>query len=89
MADNGMPDAGRVVLPLEAGSTGQHAGSLIRFECHGSNGKVYAPVRGFSVGVDTVRALISGRVNPDLPFLTFRERGVTVVMTLRDMKLSP
>ena len=69
-------------------STG-HAGALLQYHVSGVGGPVLLPIRGLSVGVDTVRALLGGRVNPDLPLFTLRAQGVTIVLTLRDLKLAP
>ena len=46
------------------------------------------PLRGVSVGIDTVRSLVNGRLNPDLPLMTLRFKGETYVLTLRDLKLA-
>ncbi len=45
------------------------------------------PLRGVSYGVDTVRRVLAGKLNPDLPLFTLRHRGETIVLTLRDLKL--
>lgn len=71
---------------LVPGSTGQAGASLTyRLTPDG----MPLPIKGLSVGVDTVRSLLGGRVNPDLPMFTCRVNGATVVVTLRDLKLAP
>ncbi len=47
------------------------------------------PLRGVSDGHAAVRSLVAGRLNPELPVLTYRVRGKTIYLTLRDLKLSP
>jgi len=46
------------------------------------------PLRGVSYGVDTVRSVLRGRLNPDLPLVTLRFKGETYVLTLKDLKLA-
>ena len=70
---------------LENGSTGD-VGPLIRLEL-GSKGIRMMPLRGVSDGIDTVRRMLEGRLNPNLPSLTLAFEGKTYVLTLADLKL--
>ena len=69
---------------LEEGSTAD-IGSLIKLEPI-EVGKPM-PLRGVSYGVDTVRAMLQGKLNPDLPIYALRHKGKHYVMTLADMRL--
>ena len=69
---------------LESGSTADVA-SLIRLEPIEVGTPM--PLRGVSYGVDTVRAVLQGRLNPDLPMYTMMHKGRPYVMTLADMRL--
>ena len=60
-------------------------GPLIRF--NPSEIRHPLPLRGVSYGVDTVRRVLAGKLNPDLPLFTLRVKGETIVLTLRDLKL--
>ncbi|MFA6044779.1 MAG: hypothetical protein WC718_07335 [Phycisphaerales bacterium] len=81
-----MAGNGNGIADLTASSTGQAGASLTyRLAPDGQP----LPIKGLSVGVDTVRSLLGGRVNPDLPLFTVRQNGVTVILTLRDLKLAP
>lgn len=63
-------------------------GPLIPFDVrNGQNAPI--PLRGVSSGHDAVRSLVAGKLNPDLPLLTYRAKGETIVLTLRDLKLAP
>lgn len=63
-------------------------GPLIEFGVVQRGTSHQLPVRGVSVGVDTVRALINGRLNADLPIMTLKFKGETYVLTLKDLKLA-
>ena len=69
---------------LESGST-MDIGNLIRLEPFEDGGMM--PLRGVSYGVDTVRAVLQGRLNPDLPMYTMMHKGRPYIMTLADMRL--
>lgn len=69
---------------LNSGSTAEIA-SLIRLEP--IEGTTVMPLRGVSYGVDTARAILQGRLNPDLPMYTLRHKGQTTIMTLADLRL--
>lgn len=69
--------------------TGTEAiGPLIGFEVRTGSG-TKLPLRAVSRGHDAVRAQVAGKLNPDLPLLTYRAGGETIVLTLRDLKLAP
>lgn len=69
---------------LEGSSTAD-IGSLIRLEPIEAG--TLMPLRGVSYGVDTVRAVLQGRLNPDLPMYTMMHRGRPYIMTLADLRL--
>ncbi len=45
------------------------------------------PLRGVSYGVDTVRRILQGKLNPELPMYTHRHKGQTYILTLADLRL--
>ena len=47
------------------------------------------PLRTVSYGAEAVRAMVAGRLNPDLPLITLKHKGETIIFTLRDLKLAP
>jgi len=63
-------------------------GPLVEFDVHQRGTTHQIPLRGVSYGVDTVRSLVNGRLNPDLPLVTLRFKGETYVLTLKDLKLA-
>lgn len=69
---------------LQSGSTIE-IGSLIRLEPIDDGTPM--PLRGVSYGVDTVRSLLQGRLNPDLPMYTMKHKGRKYIMTLADLRL--
>ena len=84
-----MAGNGNGTADLTPSSTGL-SGTLLAYRVPSpGHGQVVMPFRGYSVGVDTVRSLLAGRVNPDLPLFQVRLSGATVILTLRDLKLAP
>lgn len=84
-----MAGNGNGATDLTPSSTG-NAGALLAYRVPSAgHGQVLMPFRGYSVGVDTVRSLLAGRVNPDLPLFCVRTGGATIMLTLRDLKLAP
>jgi len=81
-----MASDGNGTTDLTASSTG-HVGVSLTYRLTPDG--MPLPIRGLSVGVDTVRSLLAGRVNPDLPLFQVRLNGATVMLTLRDLKLAP
>ena len=74
---------------MSVGDNGPEAvGPLISFDVKTGQGSGL-PLRGVSSGHDAVRSLVAGKLNPDLPLFTYRARGVTTILTLRDLKLAP
>ena len=69
---------------LENGSTGE-VGPLIRLEPVEVGTPM--PLRGVSYGVDTVRRILEGKLNPDLPMYTMKHSGQKYILTLADLRL--
>lgn len=69
---------------LEDGSTGD-IGPLIRLEPIEVGGLM--PLRGISYGVDTVRRILHGKLNSELPMYTMKHKGQTHILTLADLRL--
>ncbi len=69
-------------------AAGTEVGPQITFDVRTSEGKLL-PLRAMSGGHNAVRALVAGKLNPELPLLTYRVKGETITLTLRDLKLAP
>ena len=71
----------------EAGDRGPGVRLNARCNCSQRRG---IPVRGVLHGIDTVRAMLNRRLNPDLVVLSYRcaDCKQVVYMTLRDLHLA-
>ena len=45
------------------------------------------PLRGVPAGIDTVRRILDGKLNPELVLFTMRVSGQTYLLTLADLRL--
>jgi len=74
-------------LPATLGST-VDIGPVIPLPKRSLQG-IPLPVRTVASGAHVVRALVGGKLNPDLPLITLKHGGETYTYTLRDLKLAP
>ena len=74
----------RSMRSLEEGSTGD-IGPLIRLEPIEVGAPM--PLRGISYGIDTVRRILHGKLNSELPMYTLKHKGQTHILTLADLRL--